>query len=168
MDSNIKVGDRALARVGRNMVEVVVEGIEGGRYRVGSLSTGRRFVAARVEPLPGAETDRAREAVGAPAAAPEAETPHGPEPAADPAPARARRRRKTSLLDAAATVLGESDAPMGVAEILGEAVRRGLWTPGAGKTPLQTLYSSIFREIGGKGAESRFVKAARGRFALRR
>ena len=49
-----------------------------------------------------------------------------------------------------------------------EAKRRRLWAPGAGKTPLQTLYSSIYREIKVKGAEARFKKAERGRFTFKR
>ena len=39
MDSNIKVGDHAFAKVGKNTVEVVVLGIQGDRYKVGSLTT---------------------------------------------------------------------------------------------------------------------------------
>ena len=41
----------------------------------------------------------------------------------------------------------------------------GLWTPGSGKTPEQTLYSAIIREIKDKGDASRFRKAGRGLFA---
>jgi hypothetical protein len=57
---------------------------------------------------------------------------------------------------------------MSVREMFEEARRRRLWTPGAGKTPLQTLYSSIYREIKERGAESRFQKAERGRFTFKR
>ena len=57
---------------------------------------------------------------------------------------------------------------MGVKEMFEEAKRRRLWAPGAGKTPLQTLYSSIYREIKVKGAEARFQKAERGRFTFKR
>ena len=35
----------------------------------------------------------------------------------------------------------------------------GLWTPGAGKTPEQTLYSAIMREIRDKGDAARFRKS---------
>ena len=51
MDSNVKVGDHALAKVGKNKVEVVVMGINGDRYKVGSVSTGRQFVTKAIEPL---------------------------------------------------------------------------------------------------------------------
>jgi hypothetical protein len=39
------------------------------------------------------------------------------------------------------------------------AKERGLWTPGAGKTPEQTLYSAIMREIRDKGDAARFRKS---------
>ena len=54
MDSNIKVGSHAFAQVGKNKVEVVVLGIQGDRYKVGSLTTGRQFVTTRIEAKPGA------------------------------------------------------------------------------------------------------------------
>ncbi|QNN25119.1 hypothetical protein HED60_23520 [Planctomycetales bacterium ZRK34] len=72
-----------------------------------------------------------------------------------------------SLIDAAAHLLslGTGD-PMRCKDIVGLAVERGLWTPGEGKTPANTLYASILREINTKGEASRFVKADRGKFAL--
>ena len=150
MDSNIKVGDHVLAKVGRNKVEVVVMGIADGRYKVGSLSTGRQFVTANVEPKPA-------EAAPEPAA-----------PATAPAEKPRRGGGRLSLVDAAAKVLEGARAPMGVREMFEEARRRRLWEPGAGKTPLQTLCSSIYREIKEKGSEARFRKAERGRFVYRR
>ena len=47
-----------------------------------------------------------------------------------------------------------------------EAKAQGLWTPRGGKTPEQTLYSAIIREIRDKGSESRFRKDGRGLFAF--
>ena len=154
MDSNIKVGDHVLAKVGRNKVEVVVMGIADGRYKVGSLSTGRQFVTTNVEPKP---------AEAAPEPAPEPAA-----PAAAPAEKPRRGGGRLSLVDAAAKVLEGARAPMGVREMFEEARRRRLWEPGAGKTPLQTLCSSIYREIKEKGSEARFQKAERGRFVYRR
>ena len=159
MDSNIKVGDHAYAKVGKNKVEVVVMGISGDKYKVGSLSTGRQFVTKNVEPL----------AVPAPASPAPAAAPAAT--AAKPAEPAAKSKRgggKFSLLDAAAAVLEASRAPMGVKEMFEEAKSRRLWAPGAGKTPLQTLYSSIYREIKEKGNDARFKKEARGRFTFKR
>ena len=45
--------------------------------------------------------------------------------------------------------------------------KRGLWSTN-GKTPGATLYSAIFREIKAKGNDSRFRKAERGRFQIRK
>lgn len=41
------------------------------------------------------------------------------------------------------------------------------WTSPGGKTPSQTLYASILRDIR-KGKGARFVKADRGEFALKK
>jgi len=72
-----------------------------------------------------------------------------------------------SLLDAAAHLLslGTGD-PMRCKDIVDLAVQRNLWTPGNGKTPANTLYASILREIKTKGEASRFRKAERGKFEL--
>ena len=71
-----------------------------------------------------------------------------------------------SLLNAAAAVLERSDAPMAVRGMIEEAKAQGLWTPRGGKTPEQTLYSAIIREIRDRGGESRFRKDGRGLFAF--
>lgn len=73
-----------------------------------------------------------------------------------------------SLMDAAVHILslGTGD-PMRCKDIVDLVVKRELWTPGKGKTPASTLYSSILREITTKGTEGRFVKTERGKFALR-
>lgn len=175
MDSNIKVGSHAFAQVGKNKVEVVVLGIQGDRYKVGSLTTGRQFITTRIEAKPGAAAvepkpaaaepkptavEPKRKPAAAPAAAP------APEPDATEKPQRGGG--KLSLIDAAAKILEDATEPMGVKEMFEEAKRRRLWTPGAGKTPIQTLYSSIYREIKEKGNEARFRKAGRGRFAFKR
>ena len=57
---------------------------------------------------------------------------------------------------------------MTVRRMIDAAKEQKLWEPGAGKTPEQTLYSAILREIKAKGESSRFVKSARGLFAIRR
>ena len=79
------------------------------------------------------------------------------EPAAVP-------EKKLSLVNAAAAVLERSDEAMTVKELIEKAKAAGLWSPGTGKTPEQTLYSSILREIKTKGESARFKKEARGHF----
>lgn len=67
--------------------------------------------------------------------------------------------KKLSLLSAAAAVLKESDEPLNCKRMIQLAKERGLWEQGAGKTPEQTLYSAIAREIKEKGEASRFKKS---------
>lgn len=72
--------------------------------------------------------------------------------------------KKLSCLDAAAKLLGEAGQPMNCQEMIAAMAERGYWTSPAGKTPAQTLYAAILREIAAKGKESRFVKSERGKF----
>ncbi len=75
--------------------------------------------------------------------------------------------KRLSGLDAAAKVLAEAKGPLGAREIVERMLARKLWQT-RGKTPAATLYSAIFREIGIKGKDSRFRKAGRGTFALKK
>lgn len=77
------------------------------------------------------------------------------------------KEKKLSLLSAALEVLKFDSAALNTRQMVAAAKERGLWTPGAGKTPEQTLYSAIMREIKAKGDASRFVKDASGHFKAR-
>jgi hypothetical protein len=74
---------------------------------------------------------------------------------------------KLSAIDAAAKLLGEAGQAMNCQELIGAMAAKGYWTSPGGKTPAGTLYSAILRELQTKGDEARFVKAARGKFAIR-
>ena len=76
--------------------------------------------------------------------------------------------KKLSALDAAAKVLGEAGQPMNCQEMIQAMAEKGYWTSPGGKTPQATLYSAIVREMHTKGDQSRFQKAERGKFTLRR
>jgi hypothetical protein len=79
-------------------------------------------------------------------------------PADDAAP------KRTSALDAAATVLQKAGEPMNAKAMIAAMAEQGLWTSPNGKTPHATLYAAILREIGVKGGEARFRKSDRGMF----
>ena len=53
-------------------------------------------------------------------------------------------------------------------ELIGAMAAKGYWTSPGGATPHATLNAAILREIAVKGEQSRFIKPAPGRFALRR
>ena len=162
-NNEIKVGDTVLLKVGRNEAKVkILKPIAGGNaFMVKSLSSGKEFIVPgnrlnvptvsieRIEPKP--------ETVAA------ASVPVAPEDAPNPAPESAPTK-KMSLMDAAVAVLKESGEPMNTREMVKAAAEKGYWTPTACKTPEQTLYGSIFREIKTK-AQPRIVKSeTKGKF----
>ena len=174
IESNITVGTVAIVKVGRNEVEVTVTEVTATGWKVKSQTTGREFEVRRIERIvtePVEETEAAAPEVAEPetapaaAAAPETETAE-PEPeeednAVTPAPESGsgpRPEKKLSLLNAAAKVLAACRAPMNCKEMIAKAVEMGLWTPTGAKTPEQTLYSGIFREIKST-EEPRFKKS---------
>ena len=71
---------------------------------------------------------------------------------------------KMSGLDAAAKVLADAGEPLNCRAIAERAIAQGLWSSN-GATPHATLYSAMLRECQKKGADSRFRKAERGKFA---
>ena len=149
MSKEYKAGDRAFAKVGRNLVEVRVKAKAENGWTVETRS-GKAITVKSLESQDG-ET--------AAATAPKAAKPKAAKPTAT-AP-----EKGLSLLNAAAAVLEQSDEPLAVRAMIEKAKESGLWTPKGGKTPEQTLYSAIIREIKDKGDASRFRKAGRGLFA---
>ena len=69
-----------------------------------------------------------------------------------------------SALDAAAKVLEEAGVPMNCKEMIGVMAAKGYWTSPAGKTPANTLYAAIMREVNTKENASRFRRLTKGRF----
>ena len=156
--SAIRAGDRAFVKVGRNLVEVRVDGkAESGwnvTSRTGKSMTVKTLLTAEGDTLAAHEADAPASAQAEAKAKPAAPSPKAVPP------------KGLGLLSAAAAVLERSDAPMSVKAMIEAAKSDGLWTPGSGKTPEQTLYSAIIREIRDKGNASRFRKEGRGLFAF--
>ena len=96
-----------------------------------------------------------------------------PETATATKPKRARqaktlteqKEKKMSALDAAARVLAEAGQAMTCKELVEVMAAKGYWTSPGGLTPDATLYSAILRELSVKGADARFQKTERGKFA---
>ena len=145
--NGIAAGSAAIVKVGRNEIEVDVIGTENGRWRVRSRANGREFTTMKFERIITVPAAEAPSEITTPEpAAPAVEAPNEP---AIPEPAVPAPAKKLSLLDAAAKVL-ETEAPLNAKELVAKAVAAGLWIPTAAKTPEQSLYSAIFREITGK------------------
>ena len=158
--SEFLIGEIANAKVGRNLVEVEILECGEGNYKVKSISSGREFFTSRLEKINNNQqmeeaimpedniTTNAEAETNA-----EVDTPN-------PAPecATAKKEKKVSLLDLAAKILADTGEALNCKELVAKAKETG-WVS-TGKTPEQTLYSGIFREIKEKGEASRFKKSA--------
>ncbi len=168
--SDVKVGGVYAAKVSDKLVEVRIDGENRhGGWDATNLSTGKKVhikSPQRLRAAAGAAKKSGRRTKAAGDAATAAE---GADTAtAKPKRARAKKEpkeKRLSGLDAAAKVLAEAGQPMTAKEMVETAEAKGYWTSPGGKTPSQTLYSAIIREIAAKGSESRFRKTERGKFA---
>jgi hypothetical protein len=79
--------------------------------------------------------------------------------------AKAEKEKKLSALDAAVKLLAETGEPMNCQEMIKGMAEKGYWASPGGQTPHATLYSAILKELKTKGAEARFRKTERGKFA---
>ena len=140
--SEFNVGDRAVAKVGRNEINVEILAVEEKSYLVRN-NAGKEFHAVRLTALPDADMGVGN--TDTPAAEPEEITEDDiPNPA--PECATQKPEKKRSLLDAAVEVLRLAKMPMNTREIIEAAIELKLWTPTGAKTPEQTLYGAIVRE----------------------
>ena len=158
--SEFFIGEIANAKVGRNLVEVEILECGEGSYKVKSVSSGREFNTSRLEKINNNHqmeeaimpedniTTNAEVETNA-----EVDTPN-------PAPecATAKKEKKVSLLDLAAKILADTGEALNCKELVAKAKETG-WVS-TGKTPEQTLYSGIFREMKEKDEASRFKKSA--------
>ena len=140
--SEFKVGDRAVAKVGRNEINVEILAVEEKSYLVRN-NAGKEFHAVRLTALP--DVDKGVGNTDTPVTEPEKITEDDtPNPA--PECATQKPEKKRSLLDAAVEVLRLAKMPMNTREIVDAAIELKLWQPTGAKTPEQTLYGAIVRE----------------------
>ena len=167
--TSFKPGDTAIAKFARYPAQVTVEErLADGSWRV-RTRTGAIKIVRRLESADGQHVETADDAETqeAPAEATEAQV--RPPAATTPAPVAFAHTQpqSLSLLSAAAAVLERSGEAMSVKAMIEQATASGLWTPKGGKTPEQTLYSAIIREIKDKGDASRFRRGeTKGSFAF--
>ena len=88
--------------------------------------------------------------------------------AINPAHESDKPKKHMSLLSAAVEVLKDAgpEHPMNCKEILEAILERQLWTPTDCKTPEQTLYGSIFREINTKEHPRILKSNVKGKFVI--
>jgi hypothetical protein len=174
---NVKLGETYTLAVGKNAIRVTVTRVdEKGKISV-QTAAGKTISVADAARLTVHHTNAPRAAKGAKA---EATTPKGTKAASrrnvaqKGAPRLARRSlgegggegKRLGLVDAAIQIMKEKGTPMNCGDVVKAVLEKKLWTT-EGKTPASTLYASFLREIQKKGADARFVKTDRGKFALK-
>ena len=163
-NKDVKTGEVYLARVTGKVVPVRITGEcpHGGWYATNTV-THRKVRIKSAQRLRG-KVHRTTTAApdGKKAAPPSRDTTGGQK--RDTGEPRGPKG-KLSGLEAAAKVLAEAGEPLNCQAIVERALEKGYWQT-AGKTPANTLYAAIAREIKTKGPAGRFVKAARGTFTL--
>ena len=145
--SEFFTGEIANAKVGRNLVEVeIIEDCGNGNYKVKSVSSGREFNTSRLEKINNNQMEEAIMPEDNITTNAEAET-NAEVDTPNPAPeyATAKKEKKVSLLDLAAKILADTGEALNCKELVAKAKETG-WVS-TGKTPEQTLYSGIFREM---------------------
>ena len=152
--ANVTVGQEVLVKIaGRIISAIIVETLPDG-WMVKSIASGKTFKTRKLQEQPANEAAPVAEPTATEAAEPVEEQPAEPQPAAEepeapeaePAP-EAPRARKMSLLDAAIEVLKLEAKAMNTRDMVKQAVERRLWVQTSCKTPEQSLYGAIFREI---------------------
>ncbi len=136
--SSITIGTIVMVKVGRNEIEVVVTEIGDNCWKVKKGDSDREFSVRQIERV---ITHAESETTENTESETENDTPN-PAPESGGSP-----EKKLSLLNAAVKVLEESDIPLNTKEIIAKVVEFDLWTPNGAKTPEQSLYSALFREI---------------------
>ena len=153
-NSQVKVGGTYLMKVGRNQVPVKIESTTpDGGWNATYVSSGKQVVVKSAERLTAMPASDAKTKA------------RGQDANGSKSKRKTTGDKKLSCLDAAAKVLAETGEPLNTKRLVEAMAEKGYWTSPGGKTPHATLYSAILREINGKGAESRFVKSERGKFA---
>ena len=183
--AEVKIGGKYYANVSGNRVEILIDAEKPrGGWEATNQATGKKIHIKTAQRLLGAVgTRRGRamvttdgnltvvenelatvETIGAPVEG----VPKKPRKAkaAETGEKNEAGEKKLSCVSAALKVLADRGEPMNTQELITAMTDQGLWASPGGKTPHATLYSAILRDLG-KGDDSRFIKAERGRFAAR-
>jgi hypothetical protein len=177
--NEVRVGATYLAKISNKVVAVRIdsEHPRGGWNAINTATTKKVHIKSAQALRGEAPADGANAATVAAAPA-EATTDTGSAPvAAQPATKRERRAntggdgtaKPLGIVGAAVRILEDhqNQTPLNCNEMVAEMQTKGYWQPRkGGKTPANTLYSAILREINTKAEASRFRKTERGKFLL--
>ena len=142
--SDVKIGATYQVKVASNLVPVkIVRPHDSGGWEGTSVKTGKTIRIKTAQRLRRQLADAPRPAKELTKATTNAKVETKRDTGERGATGAKRETKPMSLLDAAAHLLslGTGD-PMRCKDIVALAVERGLWTPGNGRTPANTLYTA--------------------------
>ncbi len=142
MSNQITVGTEIVAKVGRNEVEAIITKVTATELVAKSKRSGKEFNVKTILRILTPEEDPA-------------EVAENPIPAQERSTAKAEKKK--SLLTAAAELLQQTGEAFSTNELIAKIQEAGLWEPKEGKTPANTLYAAILREMNTK-ENSRFAR----------
>jgi hypothetical protein len=153
--ADVKINGLYLAKVTKQVVTVKITGKhKSGGWHAINTATGKKIHIKSAERLEGPAKSEPK---------PEADKTVR-KPAGDESP---KPEKKLSLVGAALQILEAAEEPMSCKAIVEQTLEQGLWQPAkGGKTPANTLYSTILQEIRKKGENARFKKTAPGKFSI--
>jgi len=168
--TDIQIGSVYDLKVGRNTTPVrVMQAAPAGGWEAVTLTGNKPVAIKSADRLVGLHNPKKT-----PTSAQGAKSSTKPAKAATQAQKAAQSNRgptspkvkRASALDSAVRVLAESKEPMTCRQLIETMAAKNYWKSKGGKTPQNTLYAAIAKEIRTKGKESRFRKVGRGQFAL--
>lgn len=164
--NDVHIGGHYRAKVSDKLVtiEILAENPQGG-WDAKNLSTGKKVRIKTAHRLRGKAANATPPAAKKPTPATQSPKPKAAN-TGEPGTTGGKTQR-LSILDAAFEVLSTEKQPLGCSQMIEQMADMKLWQPrNGGKTPANTLYAALLREIKAKGKDSRFTKAERGKFAL--
>jgi len=170
--TDIQIGSVYDLKVGRNTTPVrIMQAAPAGGWEAIGLTTSKPVAIQSAERLVGPHSPKktptsaqgAKSSTKPAKAAPQAKSAS----TANRGPTSAKIKR-VSALDSAARVLSEAKEPQTCPQLIDTMAAKDYWKSTGGKTPANTLYAAMAKEIRTKGKESRFQKVCRGQFALKK
>jgi hypothetical protein len=166
--TNIQIGSVYDLKVGRNTTPVrIMQAAPAGGWEAVTLSGNKPVVIQSAERLVGLHSPQKSPPSAADGKAGEPTIQAQSASTAHRGPTSAKIKR-ASALDSAARVLSEAKEPQTCQQLIDTMAAKDYWKSKSGKTPANTLYAAMAKEIRTKGKESRFQKVSRGQFALKK
>jgi len=173
--SDVKIGNQYKAKVTNKVVtvQILAENPHGG-WDAKNLETGKKVRIKSTQRLrrPAGKTDAPKTPTsaqgGKASQKPKKATSQAKKATQSKRGATAPKVKRASALDSAVRVLSEAKEPQTCQQLIDTMAAKNYWKSAGGKTPRNTLYAAILKEINTKGKESRFQKVGRGQFTLKK